>query len=609
MDWTELANKHRRGDGLPKMIREPSPSDGWLTGISDGGFQESLYYADGLDKECYNGNISTMKWKAAGDGYYQGYNLEYDDCNRLSNALYGSGDNLTGCKSFFNEYAEYDCNGNITRLQRRGLTNKNYGGFGLVDDLHLTYAGNMLTSVRDNASRQSYAGATDFDGVTGREYPLTYDDAGSLKSDAGRKIARIDYDCRNNPVRIQFTDGNVTKYVYSAGGEKLRVIYQTAVPNITVAIGSSRELAPSEIQYTDSTDYLLGGSLTLKNGRIDRYQFEEGYCRAEKYANNASLDRFTFCYYSRDHLGNIRQVTEADGTHSGKIIQRINYYPFGAEFCDGSTYSSIQPYKYNGKEFDRMHGLNTYDYGARQYNPVTARWDRMDPLAEKYYSVSPYAYCMNNPVNAIDPDGENPIFDTCGNLLGCTSEGYTGQVYVYKGNETMDWQKQTMDDILEKDDVGNFLTFEAVESSYSGDAKANFVSKVMTDIVGHAENKKIFEYSFSTSTLYRGGIGFSLKSGSYFTTEKRKGENKIRIDAHEDIGRDYEATVENLSASLLVHEWYSHGVKGYGDANNNHRLAYSNVMRDKTFYPKTTIKYKNFVRNMYNKYKNREIKR
>ena len=35
-----------------------------------------------------------------------------------------------------------------------------------------------------------------------------------------------------------------------------------------------------------------------------------------------------------------------------------------------------QPYKYNGKELDKMHGLNTYDYGARQYNPVTARWDR-----------------------------------------------------------------------------------------------------------------------------------------------------------------------------------------------------------------------------------------
>ena len=53
-----------------------------------------------------------------------------------------------------------------------------------------------------------------------------------------------------------------------------------------------------------------------------------------------------------------------------------------------------------------MHGLNTYDYGARQYNPVTARWDRMDPLCEKYYDVCPYAYCFNNPVKFIDPDGK-----------------------------------------------------------------------------------------------------------------------------------------------------------------------------------------------------------
>ena len=52
-----------------------------------------------------------------------------------------------------------------------------------------------------------------------------------------------------------------------------------------------------------------------------------------------------------------------------------------------------------------MHGLDTYDYGARQYAPILGRWDRMDPLCEKYYSVSPYAYCGGNPVNRIDPDG------------------------------------------------------------------------------------------------------------------------------------------------------------------------------------------------------------
>lgn len=60
-------------------------------------------------------------------------------------------------------------------------------------------------------------------------------------------------------------------------------------------------------------------------------------------------------------------------------------------------------------ELDNMHGLNSYDYGARQYNPVTLRWDRMDPLATKYYSTSPYVYCLNNPVMLIDPDGRDII--------------------------------------------------------------------------------------------------------------------------------------------------------------------------------------------------------
>ena len=130
---------------------------------------------------------------------------------------------------------------------------------------------------------------------------ITYNGAGSLVSDAGRGMARIDYDLNNNPVRIQFTNGSVTRYIYSAAGEKLRATHLTAVPNISVAIGSTRELLPSEILNADSTDYLLGGSLTMRNGRIDKYQFDEGYCQATRYNN--SQDNFTFYYYNRDHLG------------------------------------------------------------------------------------------------------------------------------------------------------------------------------------------------------------------------------------------------------------------------------------------------------------------
>ena len=96
-----------------------------------------------------------------------------------------------------------------------------------------------------------------------------------------------------------------------------------------------------------------------------------------------------------------------NGSRSGEVIQKINYYPFGAQLCDGVAVSNVQSRKYNGKEYDNMHGLNTYDYGARQYNPVTVRWDRMDTMCEKYYDVSPYAYCAGDPVNAIDLDGKD----------------------------------------------------------------------------------------------------------------------------------------------------------------------------------------------------------
>jgi len=49
--------------------------------------------------------------------------------------------------------------------------------------------------------------------------------------------------------------------------------------------------------------------------------------------------------------------------------------------------------------------LDLLDYGARMYNTKTARWLVQDPLAEKYYSVSAYNYCVNNPVMFVDPDG------------------------------------------------------------------------------------------------------------------------------------------------------------------------------------------------------------
>jgi len=69
----------------------------------------------------------------------------------------------------------------------------------------------------------------------------------------------------------------------------------------------------------------------------------------------------------------------------------------------------LQPYKYGGKEFDTMHGLNLYEYHARQYDAALGRFTSIDSLAEKYYHISPYSpysYVMNNPMKYIDSDGK-----------------------------------------------------------------------------------------------------------------------------------------------------------------------------------------------------------
>ena len=70
-----------------------------------------------------------------------------------------------------------------------------------------------------------------------------------------------------------------------------------------------------------------------------------------------------------------------------------------------SSGQEYQQFKYTDKEYDPMHGLNQYDFGARNYDPAIGRFTSVDPLAEKYYHLTPYSYCGGDPVNKVDPDG------------------------------------------------------------------------------------------------------------------------------------------------------------------------------------------------------------
>ncbi len=94
-------------------------------------------------------------------------------------------------------------------------------------------------------------------------------------------------------------------------------------------------------------------------------------------------------------------------THTkSPVIQEDDYYAFGLTFNSYSRENSIHSsYLYNEKELQDELDLGWLDYGARMYNSALGRWFNIDPLTDKFPGITFYAYCANNPINLIDPDG------------------------------------------------------------------------------------------------------------------------------------------------------------------------------------------------------------
>ena len=332
-----------------------------------------------------------------------------------------SGDALADNPDHYNERGmSYTQNGALTRLLRYGK--RNTEDFGLIDSLTITLDGNRVHSVNDGAGNLVYSNSFDFKHSAPKPYEnpfiyrgsiYRYDDNGRLTY-APDKRALFSYDQTGNLKR--FDRGSVIEYVYSSTGEKLcqfinlltyaekptifgtdtgPVITTGALPgpkpsNITSHLIYGQDVKLSHQHCTDFT-----GPFIIYYGKLDKFLFDGGYCTFKD-------GEVSFHYYQQDHLGNNRAVVSEDGT----VEQTTEYYPFGGIYGDVSTSPGLQPYKYNGKMFVHSLGLDLYNYGARMYDPALVVWNGVDPLAEKYCDISPYAYCVNNPVNAIDPDGK-----------------------------------------------------------------------------------------------------------------------------------------------------------------------------------------------------------
>ncbi len=90
---------------------------------------------------------------------------------------------------------------------------------------------------------------------------------------------------------------------------------------------------------------------------------------------------------------------------SGNAIQHLHYLPFGEDWVDQRNSSWNAPYTFSGKEKDVETGYGYF--GARYYDSDLSIWLSVDPMSDKYPSMSPYNYCANNPVMLVDPNGRD----------------------------------------------------------------------------------------------------------------------------------------------------------------------------------------------------------
>ena len=366
-DLGRLQSKSLHGSAVNKQTYAYNIRN-WLTGVSGSKFTQNLYYNTGNGVVKYNGSISSMTWKSGNESTVRGYKFTYDGLDRVLNATYGETASIsTNANRFSENVTGYDKNGNIKSLQRYGQTGAS--AYGLLDNLTYTLTGNQLSCVEDAVSTAAYGTNTAFVNGASAAGEYAYDVNGNLTKDLNKGIADIQYNVLNLPSTVSFSDGSTITYTYGADGTKLRTVHK---------IGST----------TTTTDYC--GNVIYENGTQKLLLTEEGYI------NLTGTQQYH--YYLKDHQGNNRVVINQSGT----VEETNHYYPFGGVF---GTAGNTQPYKYNGKELDTKKGLNWYDYGARHYDAALGRFTTNDPLAEKYYSMSPYTYCADNPVKFIDPNG------------------------------------------------------------------------------------------------------------------------------------------------------------------------------------------------------------
>ena len=165
----------------------------------------------------------------------------------------------------------------------------------------------------------------------------------------------------------------------------------------------------------DGSGYVYKDALVFERNAAGKLSLDAalttgGRITAQKDASTGAVTGYTVHHHITDHLGSVRAVVD----FAGSVLETSDFLPYGTRWSQtgGSSSATITDatnrWRYSGKE-EQAAALNPalplIDFGARMYDPAIARWMSVDPLAEKYYPMSTYGYCVDSPVSFIDPKG------------------------------------------------------------------------------------------------------------------------------------------------------------------------------------------------------------
>ena len=364
-------------------------NDGKYRGVESDSFTQYLHYgetANAYGAQYNNGRISAIETYQNGNTAGTRFDILYDHLARYTEAKAYSG-NGYGYKHI-KEVFGYDDMSNIKYICRTMPE-------GDVNVMDFTLNGNQRVKA-DDCDSQRYPLEYEYMYIQQSLASDThaYDLNGNETRDLTRDMLYARYNHLNLPDSITFTGGNILQFYYLADGRRVgtkALVQQTALVSPTANNIYSGD--PITL-YTETRT----GPLVFKNGIMSHIDIPGGYISLQN--DTTQQPDVKPYFFVKDYLGNVRLTCDGN---TGEVLQSLEYLPSGVPY--NRVNPSMQPRRFCGKEEVELHGFDMYDSGARWQYSLIPRFSTIDPLAEKYYHLSPYAYCAGDPVNLVDPDG------------------------------------------------------------------------------------------------------------------------------------------------------------------------------------------------------------